>query len=280
MRWSGKFLPLVLLTLAVLLGAANPRQVRSESAKQNRIPKNSREQAATDQRGTDKLPISVKLLNTGKNEQKAAQAARQEQTADSTNWWTIRLALAAIFISGLQLIAYSLQAARLKETITVMRENGERQLRAYVIANAGDVKEEADSSGNHTFEWRVQITNVGQTPAYNLGGRGCVSILPYPLPDNFDFPYPDSVIEDAPTAIPIGPQDPKLIPFSLEKPCTAEEVAALKSNGNLKLWLYGIVKYVDVFKRPRYTNFCFYIMWEGDRARGRTYGRTHHNDAN
>jgi hypothetical protein len=87
MHWSERFLLLALLTLAVLLGAANPRQVRSESAQQNSAPTNSSKRAATDERGTEKSPLAVKLLNTGKNEQETIQEAAQIQNENDAEWW-------------------------------------------------------------------------------------------------------------------------------------------------------------------------------------------------
>ncbi len=122
MRWSGKVLTLVLLILIVLLSAANSQQVSSESVQQNSTPSYSGKSTADDERGTDKAPLAVKLLNTGKSPAETAQEAQQLQAEYDSEWWVRVLTGALVGVGLLQLFAYVLQAKRLKQTIGVMHD--------------------------------------------------------------------------------------------------------------------------------------------------------------
>ena len=98
---------------------------------------NSSKRPDSNERGTDKAPLAVKLLNTGKSEQEASQEAAQIQNENNAEWWVRVLTAALVGVGLLQLFAYIIQARRLKQTIGVMHDTAERQLRAYLTVLTG-----------------------------------------------------------------------------------------------------------------------------------------------
>jgi hypothetical protein len=152
-------------------------------------------------------------------------------------------------------------------------DTAQRQLRAYVIVSGKDF-------GVHlgNFESTVRIKNVGQTPAYDLTAIVRTDILPYPLPDDFNFALQRNGI---PSVDVLGPrQRVGNTSCFAEKDTTVEEWREARSeHGNLRIYTYGTVNYRDAFsdKVNRHTNFCYCFAWDAKRASIETYQT--HNDA-
>ena len=139
------------------------------------------------------MPLAVKLLNTGKGQDEAAQEAAQIKEAHDTNWWTTRLTLAAVGIGFLQLIAFVVQAVVLAKTVAVMRsanvatekaveaarkgaDAAEGAVRQAEIANAVSQRAYLHFSGVRLWRYpenKIEITypicNAGQTPGRFTG---------------------------------------------------------------------------------------------------------------
>ena len=206
MKHSKPLLVLTLIVSVLLLNggssrakAGKPKSIKQ--AQQSEISKNSGEQTAADDRGIDKMPLSVKLLNTGKSETETAQESKQEQNAASTNWWIVRLGIAGVGVALLQLVAFIVQAYRLKQTVGVMRDTANRQLRAYLgVEWLGALPQKQEPP--YRFEIRMSLVNTGPTPAHEITYKAEIAVLPNPLPDNFDFPITSvDVSSTAPLAI-------------------------------------------------------------------------------
>lgn len=91
---------------------------------QSRAPSAGRAEqpAAPGVRGTDALPLTVKVLPAAKTAQEVAdeKAAREDQSA--AGWWLVRLTGLLALIAAIQTVVFGMQAYRLKQTINKMEE--------------------------------------------------------------------------------------------------------------------------------------------------------------
>jgi hypothetical protein len=78
--------------------------------------------ATDDQRGTETSPLIVKVLPSQKSDGETAQEKQWHQDQSDANWWMVRLTLAYGIVALLQLGVFSLQARRLRQTISKMDE--------------------------------------------------------------------------------------------------------------------------------------------------------------
>lgn len=226
------------------------------------------------ERGTDDRPIVTKILPAGNNGNQATHKEKnkpdrpnqEERTADAT-WALFYVTLAlAIFTAFLFGATYLL--------VREAKDTARRQLRAYISIAPGEVIEQ-NERGTESFEFHPNIVNDGQTPAHDLIFNATVDLLPFPLPQNFNFPLPPL---NAPSVSVLGPRQSKfMISFSLRR-FTIDELHEILLHGNQRLYLYGTVTYTDVFADTRYTNFCFTIQW-GSRGGAIYITNQYHNDA-
>jgi hypothetical protein len=109
-----------------------------------------------------------------------------------------------------------------------------------------------DTTTNYHFEVRMNLENVGSTPANNVRSFARSAILPFPLPDDFKLPALD---QEAPTNF-IGPHQSFLLTGYADQIYSDEEVEELKTGAKKRLYVYGSVTYEDAFGETRHTNFC------------------------
>jgi hypothetical protein len=91
------YLPVLIVLALFLARTANAQKPYKPSVKhpqQHATPQNSTSNSANDQRGTEKSPVAVKLLNTGKSAAETTQEAQQVKEQNNTNWWIVRLTIA------------------------------------------------------------------------------------------------------------------------------------------------------------------------------------------
>lgn len=75
-----------------------------------------------DLRGTDKQPLSVKILPIRKTDEEIAQETKDRADTSSANWSMVKLTGIIGLIGLLQLVVFGLQARRLRQTIDKMEE--------------------------------------------------------------------------------------------------------------------------------------------------------------
>jgi hypothetical protein len=97
---------------------ATPREPPSPSANLSASPEKS---AETDNRGSEDKPVIVKVLPTPKSQEEARQERQDREDKSAADRWMVRLTAILGFIGFLQLIAFSLQARRLHQTIDEMK---------------------------------------------------------------------------------------------------------------------------------------------------------------
>lgn len=181
------------------------------------------------------------------------------RNSDGSQWsLSDKIAFWAVAAGFLQFIA-------LFWTILTMRKFSRRQLRAYIIPETGSIVNVADpdpTQGPKTetearIIWansgpaaRIQIKNVGQTPAYGVLHWGCLEFREYPL---------RSILPDIPKDLdsnrsPVGPNVP--ITKSLRMPyrLADAEVKSLKDGTGCVYW-NGVILYRDIFRKKHFTRY-------------------------
>jgi hypothetical protein len=113
----GRVLLAILLLVAVATIAAAQSKRQPEP-----IPQRTQQQSTTDQRGTDNMPLVVRVLPAPKTAEEAAQDQSQRNDEASANWWMVKLTGIIALIGLIQAFVFWVQAGRLKATITKMDE--------------------------------------------------------------------------------------------------------------------------------------------------------------
>lgn len=172
-------LPSALLIAMLSVGASS--EAPYDTTKSGKKPDSTH----TQQRGSDSLPVSVKLLNTGESKEKAAQDSARIQVERMIGVSTLRWTKVA-GVSGVVLAIFAVA------TWWVIRRSAQRQLRAYV----GVIfKGYTPATRDDPLSFHIRIKNYGQTPALNLIVESMNrSILEFPLTavrKLIDAPDPD-----------------------------------------------------------------------------------------
>jgi hypothetical protein len=273
---------LVFLGIAQTANAQKPSKPNIKHPEQQATPQNSHADSTNDQRGTEKSPISVKLLNTGKSAAETTQEAQQIEEQNNTNWWIVRLTIAAVGVGVLQLVAFIVQAGVLLKTITAMRENAKQDLRAYVdainvsmVCPTLDIPNYVAGPGMQHDALFVTFLNTGKTPARKvLVHASCVTIEGYRTELPGDFSYPD-----VPKAKSI-PSVSSIIPNTPTRTDGFETIDLVGVKRARKreatVYIYGHADYFDVFGDPHITPFCYEFMPETPNAAFRAY-KEHNN---
>ncbi len=165
-----------------------------------------------------------------------------------------------------------------RDLVKGAESNAERQLRAYVFPKDDSaISVVQGPSTTRPFEVNVAVKNYGQTPAHDVVASAWVGLDEWPLKDTFNFDGPPSAEPVAKALIPPGATSH--YHTGSARPLTTEELASVNS-GRLRLYIYGNVKYVDAFKKPRVTNFCYASSTEGSKGYKTAIAKSHlHNDA-
>lgn len=137
------------------------------------------------------------------------------------------------------------------------RASTRRQLRAYVSAQPNFIS----SSDGNTFPWaNFELKNGGQTPAKNMSHCATIQAMPYPLPQDYVVP----TIENSPSPATILPPGTPLVgTVTALRPFSPDEIDGIQ-NGSRRIYVYGILKYQDVFGKWRTTNFGSSVKADAD----------------
>jgi hypothetical protein len=96
----------------------------------------------------------------------------------------------------------------------------------------------------------IGVKNTGNTPAYKVRHFGAITVGPFPLVGNLP-----AIIEgaDAPySSLPPGGITTKMIKFP--PPLTPAQIAGIRDQ-TTAIWVHGIIRYRDVFRRKRTTEY-------------------------
>lgn len=148
-----------------------------------------------------------------------------------------------------------------------------QQARAWVYVRF-DACISQDRTTAYPFETIVSLVNAGHTPARALNFARRLAILPYPLPDDFDFTLPESQFDAAGSLVPGQSLNFRQNIATL---ISDAEVVEIRGGGQRRLYQYGVVRYKDTFNEQHYANFCQWITWD-TKDIPTAINHLHHND--
>jgi hypothetical protein len=149
-----------------------------------------------------------------------------------------------------------------------------RQLRAYLCVNFGAAFFQNPET-KFLFEVRLNLINVRFTPGYKVSFRAHVDVFQFPLPADFTFSLPDIPAGSEST---LGHGQGMIIGKTANRIYSEEEAAEIRAVRTKRLYIFGTANYEDAYHIQRYTNFCFSVIWLGDKNSIGVYTQLH-NDA-
>jgi hypothetical protein len=269
----------------------------SGSAIAERVPAGSNNSKAT--LGTDAAPLAVKVLPDRRtSEEVEHDHYEQHEKPILDRWVTYATVFLALVTAVLAFFTYGLWkdareasaknmhamrdtinestraanamerlAANSAESISTLKQVTAQQMRAYVTVIVGNAIFQERGKGLK-FAGKPRIVNTGHTPAHDVGFKINAAILPVPLPDNFNFPLPETIIG----AHVLGPGHFNDITGVVPDYIQDIEVNSVKLGIGKALYTWGIVTYKDVFGVPRETKFCQSLAWIGEGTNEIVYG--------
>ena len=147
-------------------------------------------------------------------------------------------------------VAINAQAAN--ASVALFKDANIRQMRAYLTVGFIGVLPQ-DAATNFRFEVRMNLQNVGNTPAYNVETNTYVRVLPFPLLQDFMFPEFNEAIA-APAVM--MPHQSNIISGIADRIYSDEDVHEISFGSSKRLYVYGLIKYKDAFDVVRKTKFC------------------------
>ncbi len=239
-----------LLALALGIGT-----VQSQEARYNKTVAQEQEKAEQRKADANKRPALVKKPKakpenkTGKKadgnpdeklniDRQVAEYTRQLAIyTEDVSRFTFWLVIATIVIASIGILQWW-------ET----RNIAKRQLRAYIGTRPSNL-----GSGN-PMEATYEIRNHGQTPAYSLLDNAVLEICPYPLPPDFPFP---NLPPPNPSLTVVHPDDVHYTGMGrAQRIFTPQEITLIAAGASHRLYIFGMVKYEDIFKKAHTTKFC------------------------
>jgi hypothetical protein len=235
-HWIPLTVILVGLAINIAVSSYQPKPIAISSATYS---KNQEDQSsrATVLKGTDTDNTSGKSAGNSGDDKPEGDA------------WTIsdKIAVGAVIASVLQFLA-------LLWTIGIMRANGRRELRAYVLQEGGQLYDgtTVEPIMPENFDQpaaTLVFKNMGQTPAYKVTSWGDIAVIP--IREEATLSIPD-VPPKYSTTLGAGNGFPKH--FRFKRRLTAEEITGVV-RGEVGIYIFGRVTYRDAFKKERFTYF-------------------------
>ena len=146
--------------------------------------------------------------------------------------------------------------------VWTIKDNAQRQLRAYVFVSERFIKiDEATDA----LRVNILVKNFGLTPARDVTIAPCVAIRDIPPSSSLndyllDITISKSIITPGGDVRRRGPyfcDDPPPDPDATPRNLTTDERAEIKS-GKKAIYVYGEIRYKDVFDKDRWTRYRFF----------------------
>lgn len=210
----------------------------------------------------------AEAINAYEGDYSAEQDLRAQQ--DMAQWAMLTFIVGAggLLLSGggLWLLWRSLRQTQ--EAISIDREVGHAQVRAYLTATPNEIIFRPDGAVGIA---KLEIKNTGQSPAYNIRYVAGIFVVPHPIP----LERGEIIEADPLESIPMGQTLPAgesmeaeaMLPTGLS--VSAEEFGKIMNAIDKKLHVACLVIYDDVFKKDkRITKICCYYDFTGEALRG------------
>lgn len=191
----------------------------------------------------------------------SSDPAGKESCWYQNTWWKTEFftevhitdVLLAAF-TGFLVVVGTWQGVQLRRTVDHMEGAAETQLRAYVYQEIAGWRGITDG---RPLGLCLALINQGQTPAKNAWNVGTIKILPFPLPDDYDFPLPAPQMVQRASVMPREANSPKGWITSGD-PFSQQELDEITTVGaSRRAWAYGVLTYEDVFGKEHHTRYCW-----------------------
>jgi hypothetical protein len=141
----------------------------------------------------------------------------------------------------------------------ISQDMASRQLRAYVYVKPPAMGVTGLSAGD-VGSAVIAIRNSGQTPAYHVSMRGNFGFGPYPIPKNqawIEGPYGGDIAINPETETSTGGI------VSNNDSITKNQIDSIADGKNYRFYLFGSVKYYDIYGIERTSEYCFSYFGNG-----------------
>jgi hypothetical protein len=247
-------------------GQQKSKQPPAKSQQEQTAPQEQK--AATDQRGTDKLPFVVQPLPTKKTAEIAEREKQETKEKTDSDWWTWLLTFLTVVALFGQLAVFVAQAYFLKGTLAATATaadaanlNAEAVIsaeRAYVfveIERQYVMEIIRQIAGTQQQPFKISIaycfTNEGRTPAI-IRAISYGAIVAENLPREREY----SPVLHLPTHLFGAGKSTKSLEYEEFQMTTAmaDSIIDLKAT----FWFYGNIVYDDMFSRQKTLDFVFH----------------------
>lgn len=154
--------------------------------------------------------------------------------------------------------AMELIAEATKNNASLMQNTLQKQMRAYLAFDSA-VEVPQDITTGWKYEMRFFIKNYGHTNAKSINVSSALMIADYPLSESFDLTLDTNEIH---SAAEISPGQSFFYRACLDRILSENEVLEMKKQTSRAMYLYGTIKYKDVFGEWHFTNFCKICGWD------------------
>jgi hypothetical protein len=210
------------------------------------------QQSAAKPDGSVSAPIFVKIPKTA---EEGAQEAEDRKEKSATDWWLM------IFTGAVALFTFLLVAATImlyragEKQLRHAETTAQRELRAYVTIT--QAKPGFDMAGDLTAV--IQITNCGQTPAYNVSATRDIQVLDWQNPE-----FPPITNERTPRFT-LGKDQPMAILLVLKGISGVNDMRGDRFDADRAIYIFGEITYHDVFREQlRRTPFRLICVRDDD----------------
>jgi hypothetical protein len=158
------------------------------------------------------------------------------------------------------------------------RKSNERQLRAYLTTAVGQSFRQG-ASRKLKLEFRPIVLNTGQTPAYDVHVLNNMALLTPEQALIYDFRISEQArLGGVKTLMTLGPRQDRFTHVIAGRQLTRAEMRDWIGNKKL-VYVYGTIYYRDAFKKPRFTNFCYSVVYWRKRGAALWHNINRHNES-
>lgn len=285
----------VLVIAIAALGQPNPpAPTPSKVAQPNpQNPASTNQRSGADQRGSEHYPIFVKNIPTPKTDAEAEQERKDREQKSANDWHLVWFNGILAAVALLQLLVYSYQAYKLRQTVDagekqseamerhiteagrsatamegiaeVIQRGNKAITRAYLtvlIGQASFQERRGPGQNDLKFEARPVLQNTGNTPAKKIVIRIKAAILP--ISEDVEMPTPEEAA--ARKGSTIGAHQSATMTGTVGEFVPYDEVPLIKEGFPKALHVWGLVTYEDVFGDPHTTRFGQVLWWQPDNS--------------
>ena len=197
----------------------------------------------------------------------------------------ITAAFMAIFGAVVATIAafWAKEAAQhTKRAADIADRTSKQELRAYVCATFP--RETKGSVQKGTFNTRIKIRNVGQTPAFKIQSKTIARVLDVSVERTDAFP---PIVHSGDKTKSIFPNIEDSINVRMPDVITEDQIVEMEL-GRKNIYVWGAIKYEDVFGAEHVTRYAFFTsvksgdyhrLFDGEQIAIRWSAAAVHNDA-